>query len=44
MGKDVVLKKVKLKSVNEFRIREENDKTFFFRDKINQTFRIPMNK
>ena len=34
----VLLKKVKLDSENEFRIEIENDKTFFFRCKINQTF------
>ena len=34
----VLSKKVKPDSENEFRIEIENDKTFFFRCKINQTF------
>ena len=35
---------LKLNNENEFRIGEENDKTFCFREKINQTFTIPMSK
>ena len=44
MGKEVVSKKVNLNSENEIRIREETVKIFFFRNSINQIFRIPMSK
>ena len=32
IGKEVVKKKRKLNSENKLRIREENDRTFFFKD------------
>ena len=41
IGKKVVSKKIKLNSENKFKIREKNDKTTFFTNEINQSFRIP---
>ena len=42
--KMVVSKKIKLNSENKFKIREKNDKTTFFTNEINQSFRIPLRK
>ena len=42
MGKEMVSKEVELNSGNKFKIKEQNDEIFIFRDQINQTFRIPM--
>ena len=44
MGKKVVWKEIKLNSENVIQNERKNDETFFFTDKIYQTFRISMSK